>query len=126
MSLYAQWLKAKEAEAEAMKTRRKIEDTLVATLGAKMPTSGTLSFDHDDFRVKITARLNRKIDPNLLQDIARDQGLSDHLGSLFRWTPEVNARAWAQAAQNITAPLLGAITTTPGRPSFSVQSIDEA
>jgi hypothetical protein len=52
--------------------------------------------------------------------LAAEAGLSDHLGSLFRWKPEINATAWKQADNSITNPLLGAITSTPGRTSFSI------
>jgi hypothetical protein len=64
--------------------------------------------------------MNRKVDADKLQELAAEHGLSEHLGSLFRWSADINAAAWKAAAPTITAPLLGAITTTPGRPSFSI------
>ena len=67
--------------------------------------------------------MNRKVDVDLLQEIAAEHGLEDHLGSLFRWKPELNVKAWQQADDSITLPLSGAITTKPGRPSFSIEEL---
>jgi hypothetical protein len=81
---------------------------------------GTLNFDADTFKVKIEGRINRKINADKLQELAAENGLSDHLASLFRWKPEINAFAWKAAKPEITTPLLDAITATPGRPSFTI------
>ena len=64
--------------------------------------------------------LDRKVNSAKLQDLAAEYGLTDHLSSLFRWTPEVNVSAWDSADPRITAPLLDAITTSNGRPSFTI------
>ena len=50
-----------------------------------------------------------------------DNGLSDHLATLFRWKPEINMKVWDRADPAITSALAGAITTKPGRPSFAIQ-----
>jgi hypothetical protein len=81
---------------------------------------GTLNFDADTYKVKIEGRINRKINADKLQELAAENGLSDHLASLFRWKPEINAFAWKAAKPEITTPLLDAITATPGRPSFTI------
>jgi hypothetical protein len=64
--------------------------------------------------------MNRKVDADRLQELAIAAGLTEHLPSLFRWSADVNAAVWKAADQRITSPLLGAITTTPGRPSFTI------
>ena len=56
----------------------------------------------------------------IIKEIAAEEGLAEHLSSLFRWKPEVNLSAWKSADKVITAPFLDGITTTPGRASFSV------
>ena len=118
--LARRWLEAKEAERVATETRRAIEDELVTAFRAPLDLDGTFNSDVAGYKVKIVGRLNRKIDADKLRELAYEAGLEDHLGSLFRWKPEINAKAWDAAAPSITSPLLGAITTTPGRPSFTI------
>lgn len=114
------WLAAKEEERIAVEVRREIEDKLTAHFGIAESLDGTVNKLVDKFEVKIVGRMTRKVDADKLQEIAAEHGLSDHLGSLFRWKPEINATAWKATDQSITSPLLGAITTTPSRPSYSI------
>jgi len=119
-SIYQQWLDAKAAETAAIKTRRDLEDAMVKTFNVAETLEGTLNFDADTYKVKIEGRINRKINADKLQELAAEHGLSEHLASLFRWKPEINAFAWKAAKPEITTPLLDAITATPGRPSFTI------
>ena len=80
----------------------------------------TINREAEGYKVKIEGRINQKIDADKLQLLAAEAGLSEHLSSLFRWKPEINAKVWNAAADAVTAPLLGAITSTPGRPTFSI------
>jgi hypothetical protein len=120
MNLYQRWLDAKKAEKEALDLRRVIEDELVAALGIAKTLDGTQNFETDGYKVKVVGRLDRKVNSDKLQDLAAEHGLTQHLSSLFRWKPEVNASAWKSADPLITAPLQDAITTTNGRPSFTI------
>ena len=120
MNLYQQWIEAKEYERLAVERRREIEDQLALDLKINPNQDKSLTFDADGYRVKITTRLTRKIDADRLQEIAAENGLSPHLSTLFRWKPEIVAAAWKAAADNITRPLLDAIETKPGRPSFNI------
>jgi len=120
MSIYQEWLDAKAAEAAAVKRRREIEDELIGLLRVNPALDGTENRELDGYAIKVTGRMNRKVDGDRLQEIAAEHGLTDHLSSLFRWKPELDLRAWKAADESITAPLLGAITTTPGRPSFTI------
>lgn len=120
MTLYQQWLDAKTAEKDAMELRREIEDQLVADLGIAKTLDGTQNVEADGFKVKIVGRLDRKVNSEKLQDLAAEFGLTEHLSSLFRWKPEINASAWKSADPRITDPLLDAITSTNGRPSFTI------
>lgn len=65
--------------------------------------------------------MTRKVDGDLLQDIAIEHGLTDHLYKLFRWKPDLNLKEWKAAAPEVTGALAAAITTTAGRPSFSIE-----
>jgi len=120
MTLYQQWLDAKAAEKKAMDDRRAIEDQLVADLGIAKILDGTQNVEVEGYKVKIVGRLDRKVNSEKLQDLAAEYGLTEHLSSLFRWKPEINASAWKSADPRITEPLLEAITTTNGRPSFTI------
>jgi hypothetical protein len=119
-SIYQQWLNAKAIETAAIKTRRDLEDAMVKSLGIAENLDGTVNVDADTYKVKIEGRINRKINADKLQELAAENGLSEHLASLFRWKPEINAAAWKAAKPEITSPLLDAITATPGRPSFTI------
>lgn len=121
MNLYAQWLAAKEAERLAVEQRRAIEDQLIAELRVAETDEGTRTVEAGEYKVKITCRMNRRVDAEALQEIAAEYGITDHLGDLFRWKPEINAKAWKSADESITTPLLAAITTQPGRPSFAIE-----
>lgn len=115
------WLLAKEEERVAIEKRRAVEDALIERLRVPSDLDGTLSTSiESEYQIKIVGRLNRKIDADKLQELAVENGLFEHLQNLFRWKPEINAKAWSAADPSITKPLLGAITTTPGRPSFSI------
>ena len=120
MSLYQQWLDAKAEEKKAMDERRSIEDKLVLSLGIPKTLDGTQNVEVDGYKVKIVGRLDRKVNSDKLQDLAAEYGLTEHLSSLFRWKPEINASAWKSADPRITEPLLDAITSTNGRPSFTI------
>jgi hypothetical protein len=120
MTLYEEWLVAKADEKKAMDERRSIEDKLVLSLGIPKTLDGTQNVEVEGYKVKIVGRLDRKVNNDKLQDLAAEFGLTEHLSSLFRWKPEINASAWKSADPRITEPLLDAITSTNGRPSFTI------
>jgi hypothetical protein len=119
-ALADEWLAAKAAESAAIAKRRKIEDDLVKALEVPETLDGTVNHKHGLYVVKVEGRINRKVDAEKVQELAAEAGLSDHLSSLFRWKPEINMTVWKQTSPEITTPLLGAITSTNGRPSFSI------
>lgn len=121
-ALSSMWIVAKNAEATAVADRRNIEDRIREIVGLEGDAEGTTTLKVESYKVKITNRLDRKVDAEKVQDIAAEHGLTLHLSSLFRWKPEINMSAWKSADQSITGPLLGAITTKPGRPSFSIET----
>jgi hypothetical protein len=122
VTLYEQWIEAKEEERRAVEERRRIEDTLVKQFEIPENLEGTSNIEADGFKIKIEGRVNRRINADLLQEIAAENDLGSHLSSLFRWKPEINAAAWKAADEAITKPLLDAITATPGRPSFTIST----
>lgn len=123
--LAVEWSEAKEAERKAQEKRREIEDAIGRL--AKLPADldGTERLDADGWEIKVVGRIDRKVDTDALQDLAREAGLTDHLAALFRWKAEINAKAWERADESITRPLTGAITSKPGRPSFAITKKEE-
>lgn len=120
MSLYQQWLDAKQMEAHAIQARRAVEDQLVKQFKVPEDLDGTTTEIDGGYKIKIDGRINRKINSDKLQELAIEHGLTEHLSSLFRWKPEIAMTAWKAADKTITTPLLDAITATPGRPSFTI------
>ena len=124
MTIYQQWLTAKAKEAEATAERRELEDKMVAQFSVPSNLDKTANFEADGYKVKIEGRINRKIYSERLQEIAVEHGLMAHLECLFRWKPEINAAVWKSTDPAITTPLLDAIISTPGRPSFTIVKKD--
>jgi hypothetical protein len=119
-NLSQSWINAKQTEQAAIDTRRAIEDELVRLLAVDSSEEGTDTRTIGLYDVKIVNRLTRKVDSDKIQEIAAENGLSEHLSQLLRWKPEINMTVWKRADERITKPLLGAVTTTPGRPSFTI------
>ena len=120
-----QWLDAKQAEREAVELRRDAENKLLSLIGIAENHDGTETVETDSgYKLKIVGRMNRKVDGDRVQEIAAEEGLEEHLSSLFRWKPEINMPAWKNADESITTPLLCGITTTPGRASFTITKED--
>jgi hypothetical protein len=114
------WLEYKEQERLAVELRREIEDKICKILDIKESFNGTESVDINDFKIKITGRLNTSIDSELLQDVAAEHGLSSHLHHLFRWKPEISMKDWKACDKSITDILSKAVTTKPSRASFQI------
>jgi hypothetical protein len=115
------WMQAKEDERAATERRREIEDQIRSLANIADDSEGVQNVDAGLWKVKVTCRLDRKVDSDKVQELAYENGLTDHLATLFRWKPEINMKAWDAAAPQITTALAGAITTKPGRPSFAIQ-----
>jgi hypothetical protein len=120
MSLYQRWLEAKKMETLAIAERRDLEDQMAAQFALPKDLDGTIKIEESGYTIRMEGRINKKIDADKLKVLAAEAGLSEHLSSLFRWKPEINAKAWNAAADAVTQPLLGAITSTAGRPTFTI------
>lgn len=118
--LCADWIRAKQAEKDAVDARRYIEDQLRSLLNVDDAFEGTANNEIDGYKIKVVGRMTRKVDSEKLQELAAENGLTEHLSSLFRWKAEIASKAWESADESITAPLMEAITTTPSRPTFTI------
>jgi hypothetical protein len=121
--LAAEWLEAKEAERKAVVSRRDCEDAMRTLANFSDQTEGTENIKTPGYAIKIVGRIDRKVDADKVQELAVEHGLTDHLGTLFRWRPEINMACWKAADDAITKPLAAAITAKPGRPSFTIEPI---
>lgn len=119
-TLSAEWLVFKYAEEKATTDRRKVEDQMVKLLAIPPDFESTETAEPEGFVVKVSGRIDRKVDSVKLQELATEAGLLDHLPNLFRWKPEINMAIWKASDESITRPLAAAITAKPGRPSFKI------
>ena len=118
--LSAEWLYWTRDEEKSTTERRMIEDKIVKLLAVAESFEGTETAEPEGFVVKITGRIDRKVDGEKVQELAAEFGLTEHLAKLFRWKPELNMALWKASDATITGPLAAAITAKPGRPSFKI------
>ncbi len=118
--LVSDWQFYKAAEKVAVDSRRACEDEMAKFYKINPQSEGTQNFEAEGYKVKIVSRLAQKIDSDKVQEIAAENGLENYLSSLFRWKPEIVAAAWKSAPKEVTEKLNFAITSTPNRPSFSI------
>jgi len=118
--LLDEWLIAKDKENEAKKDRQKIEDLITSELELDECGEGSKTHNVDNYQIKVTQRLSRKVDSDKLQEIAAQEGTTDHLSTLFRWKAEVDKKIWDSVEDSITGPLSHAITVKAGRPSYNI------
>jgi len=123
--LLIEWRVAKQLEQEAVLRRRSIEDEIKAAIGFDERREGSETLPFNGGRMVITARLDRKVDGTLVRQLARTHNLDEYLHKLFRWKAELELRAWRKAPEHITQVFAPAITTKPGRATFSLEKGDE-
>ena len=116
----AEWAAEKEVERIAVENRRRLEDEMVKIMNVVPNLDGTITNEFDGYVIKITGRVDRKVDADKIQELAAQHGLESHLGTLCRWKPELNITVWKATSPQITSLLAPAITAKPGRPSFTV------
>jgi len=116
----AEWHAEKEIERQATENRRLLEDEMVKSFGLQPDLDSTVTKDVDGYVIKITGRIDRKVDADKIQELAAQNGLESHLSTLCRWKPELNLTVWKATDPTITNLLAPAITAKPGRPSFSI------
>ena len=120
-ALLEQWRAAKQEEQTATRRRREIEDEIKVFIGFDEGREDSVALPLDGGRVTITARLDRKVDAQLARQLAAENHLEDWLDRIFRWKPELELRAWKKAPEHITQVFAPAITTKPGRATFSLE-----
>ena len=119
------WLASKQAEADAIERRRRVEDQISAIIGIDPTNEKTTTQKEGDIKIQVTSRLSQSIDAKALQEIAAENGTSEHMSALFSWKPSISKTAWKATDKTITDPLLAAITTKPGRPTYKITIQEE-
>jgi len=120
--LLQEWIDAKEGEKAAQEWRRSIEDQLLEAIVVPDDLEGVINPTvSEQYKIKITGRMTRKVDSDRIQEIAAENGITDQLSVLFRWKPEINMAVWKATNPSVTDLLLDGITTKPGRPSFTIE-----
>lgn len=121
-SLARKWKIAKEMEQHAIGLRRDIEDRIKSLAGVSENMEGTqhLGDKEQGIDIKIVGRINRSVNTELVQEIARENKLEEKLFNLFRWKADVNLKNWNKEPSDVTTLFSDAITSKPSRPSFSV------
>jgi len=71
------WTQCKKAEQMSMETRRKIEDRITDLLELDLKTEGTVNLDVSGYKMRIALRRIRKVDSDLLQEVAAEHGIVD-------------------------------------------------
>ena len=125
--LYAAWIDAKAAETQATDARRTLEDQIIAELEIDAQLDGTVSGEEDGFKVKITGRLNHKVDADAARKVAGESpDAAEYFTALFRWKPDLALTEWRKAPEAVRAAYAVAITTSAGRPSISIERVEPA
>jgi hypothetical protein len=123
--LCADWIECKATEKAATDHRRDIEDELTRRLEIAETLDGTTRPEVEGYAVKVTGRIDRKVDAEKVQELAAEHDLTDELSRLFRWKPEINMATWKSYPETITKILSPAITAKPGRPSYTIESKEQ-
>lgn len=123
--LCADWIECKATEKAATDHRREIEDELTRRLEIAETLDGTQRPEVDGYAVKVTGRIDRKVDADKVQELAAEHDLTDELSRLFRWKPEINMNMWKSYPESITKNFSLAITAKPGRPSYTIETKEQ-
>ena len=118
--LAREWLAAKEVERDAVEMRRLIEDQIARIMEINETEESARQIATPGYAIKVSTRINRKVDGDAAQEVASENGLEDMLPLLFRWKPELSMAAWHGVTDDVRRLFSVAITSTPGRPSFSI------
>lgn len=123
ISLTIKLYEAQNAEKKAKEHRMELENQMAKAIGMPDSWEGSMTNKVGNYKIKVSRRMNVKIDADRLNDLARENGLDAQLRTLFRWKPEIAKAAWDEAAPETIKALSPAIERTPGKASFAVELI---
>ena len=119
------WQIAKHNEHVYQEERRRIEDRMLSLLSFSEQDIGTKTIFSNECQIKIAFRHNQTVDSEKIKQIASERDMVEHASQLFRWKAEVNKKAWDATDPSLQSIFSPAITTKPGRPSFTISTKEE-
>jgi hypothetical protein len=81
--------------------------------------------EEQGLKINVKRTLRHKVDGEKIKTIATQANLTGCLDTLFRWKADIDKKNWKAADENITKIFSPAITTTPGKISFSIEEATE-
>lgn len=123
--LVAKLYEAKQAEQAAKNMRTELEAELARAIGVPDDWEGSKSNTVGDYKVKLTRKMNVKIDATRLRELAVVNNITPILETCFRWKPEIIKKEWDKANEEARTKLAEALEITPGKASFAVTLIGE-
>lgn len=121
VELSRDWLVAKADEESAKSRRIKIEEGLIASLGAK--PEGSKTHDLGEFKVTVTGVINRTLDKEVWETI-KDKLPQEIRPVTYEPTLDVTGVKWLQENQPEDYKVLAqAITVKPGKTAVKVVAV---
>lgn len=107
-------------EESAIKERRMaLEEELARAVGMPEDFEGSQTRQVGRYKVKLTRRMNVKVDPVKLTELARVNNILPVMERCFRKKWELNRLEWIRADEKARLILAPAMETTPGKATFN-------
>ena len=115
----------KQREAEIKAERMRAEEALAYELGMPQEWEGTKTNSVGGFKVTLKRSMNYRIDAARLEQLAgSSEAIADAVKLAFRYKPEIDKKGWKALPDEMRGALSPAITMTPGKPSFTIMTIN--
>ena len=115
----------KAEEARIKDERAQAEAALAYALGMPLEWEGSKTNTIGEYKVTLKRAMNYRIDAAKLEQIARSsEATAEAVKRAFRYKPEVDRKGWKGLPDEMRAALSPAITMTPGKPSFTIMTIN--
>ena len=116
-------LKVEEARIKA--ERMQTEEALAYALGMPQEWEGTKTNAVGAYKVTLKRAMNYRIDAARLEQLAgSSEAMADAIKEAFRYKPEIDKKGWKGLPDEMRGALSPAITMTPGKPSFTIMTIN--
>jgi hypothetical protein len=124
--LCEEYMQIKEYEAQAAARKLEIEQELLK-LNNISKLEGSKILKNDGFRIGLLGRANKTVNAEALRALPGEypEVTDEVLGTVFRWKPEIDAKAWKEQSEEITNILSRAITVTPAKITFNISRLEE-
>jgi len=124
--LCEEYMKIKEWEAKSAARKLAIETELLKNYQiSKLEGSKTLR--DEGFKIGLLGRTNKTVNAEALRSLPSEypEITNEVLGRVFRWKPEIDAKAWKEQSKEVTEILSRAITVTPAKITFNISKDEE-